>query len=127
MNFSDPIPERPRVLAVLLPARYEVESVLETGQKLRDLRGVVLEVGVQGDDDRPPSLTEAHGERGGLAEVAPELEAPHPGILEAQLLDPLEGAVAAPGVDEEDFGPPTEALERLGQLAMEDAQAVDLV
>ena len=41
--------------------------------------------------------------------------------------DQLKGAVAAPVVDEQDLIRTTEAFERLGQLAVEDAQAFHLV
>ena len=69
----------PRVLTLLLPARYQVEAVLEAGEELRHLGGIVLEVGVQGDDDVSLRLAEAHGQGGGLAEVASELQAADPG------------------------------------------------
>ena len=118
----------PRVLAVLLPARHEVEPVLEAGEELRDLGGIVLEVGVEGDDDRPP------GPRGSRRPARRPCRS-SAGAGGRGRGDPrsvsfsmqLEGAVAAPVVDEEDLVRTTEALERLGQLAVEDAQAFDLV
>ena len=38
--------------------------------------GIVLEVGVQGDDDVPPGVVESGGQGGRLAEVPPEADDP---------------------------------------------------
>src|SRR5919197_965573 len=59
-----------RVAAVGLPARDEVEALLELDQQPRDFGGVVLEVGVDRDDDIAARLAESRRESGRLAEVA---------------------------------------------------------
>src|SRR5262249_39663209 len=116
-----------RILTILLPAGYEVDAILEAAEELGDLRRIVLKIGVQGHDDVALGLAKSDGEGRGLAEVSPELEPSDPRIFDGELLDQLEGAVAAPVVDEEDLIRTTEAFERLGQLAVEDTQAFHLV
>ena len=49
---------RPRIVPPRLPARDEIEALVELGEELRDFGRVVLEVGVHGDDDVATSLEE---------------------------------------------------------------------
>jgi len=56
--------------AARLPARDEIEPLVELGEQARDLRGVVLEVAVDRHHDVAGRLGEAGRERRGLAEVA---------------------------------------------------------
>jgi DNA-binding NarL/FixJ family response regulator len=54
---------RPRILAAALPAGDEVEALVELREQARDLGGVVLEIGVDRDDDLAPRLLEAGREK----------------------------------------------------------------
>src|SRR5262249_26599993 len=65
-------PSRDRVASACLPARHEIESLLELREQARDLGRVVLQVAVDRDHDVPGCLGEAGGERGRLAEVPAE-------------------------------------------------------
>ena len=65
-------PGEKRVLPVLPPAAHHVESRVEPLDQARDVPGIVLQVGVQGHDDRGPRFGEARGQRRGLAEVLAE-------------------------------------------------------
>ena len=66
-----------RVAAVGLPAGDEVESLVELRQQPRDLGRIVLEVGVDRDDDFALGVREPGREGGGLAEVAAQADDPH--------------------------------------------------
>ena len=59
-----------RIAPVRLPARHEVEALVELREQSRDLRGIVLEVAVDRDHGLAARLVEAGDERGRLAEVA---------------------------------------------------------
>ena len=76
-----------------------VELVEEAG----DLGGVVLEVGVEGEDDVASGGLEAGGEGGGLAEVAAEADGADAGVGGGEPADGGPGAVAAAVVDEEEL------------------------
>src|SRR5262249_14299113 len=67
----------PGVVADLLPAADHVEAAVQGGEEAGDLLRVVLQVGVEGEDDVAAGGPEAGRERGGLAEVAPEADALH--------------------------------------------------
>src|SRR5207247_7801935 len=58
-----------RVATLRLPAGDEVEALLELGEQVRDLGRVVLEVPVHGHDHLAVRVSEAGGQRRGLAEV----------------------------------------------------------
>jgi len=45
-------PPEERVVPVLLPTRDEVEPLVELGEQMGNLRGIVLEVGVEGQPER---------------------------------------------------------------------------
>jgi hypothetical protein len=62
------------VVALLLPAGDEVGAGLDAGDEVGDHGGVVLEVGVEGEDDLAAHALEAGGEGRGLAEVAAEVD-----------------------------------------------------
>ena len=53
-----------------LPARNEVEALVELDEQAGNLRGIVLEIGVDRDDDLAAGLTETRRQRRGLPEVA---------------------------------------------------------
>src|SRR5690606_6415169 len=65
------------VVARVLPAAHQVGALLQRREQVRDLRRYVLEVGVQGYDGVATRRGEPGGERGGLAEVASELDHLH--------------------------------------------------
>ena len=70
-------PAAERVPPTRLPARDEVEALVELGEQARDLGGIVLEVAVDRDDHVALRLREAGGERGRLAEVSSQPDDDH--------------------------------------------------
>src|SRR5215212_4643084 len=62
---------RERVAPVRLPAADQVEALLELREQARDLRRVVLEIGVDRHYHVALRVRKAGGERRGLAEVLP--------------------------------------------------------
>ena len=80
---DDPVEElrgdapRERIATLLLPARHEVESLVELREQPRNLGRIVLLVAVDRHDRRPGRLREAGGERCGLAEVPAQPDDAH--------------------------------------------------
>ena len=118
----------PGVVPGPLPAADDVVPFVELGQEPGDLGRVVLEVAVEGEDDRALRRPEARRERRGLAEVAAEPDAPDPRVGRDRVPDHPPRAVAAAVVDEEELGRPEAVrLDRSGQLGVEGGQALGLV
>ena len=91
------------VLPVLPPAGDDVVAGVDLGEQGGDVGRIVLEVGVQGDDDVPPGEVEPRGQGGRLAEVPPEPDDADPRIPGPEALQGLERAVRAAVVDEDDL------------------------
>ena len=68
---------RERVAPLRLPAADEVEALVELRQQPRDLGRIVLEVGVDRDDDVALGVREPRRERRRLAEVPAQADHPH--------------------------------------------------
>jgi hypothetical protein len=79
----------------------QVGAVVELGQQPRHLGRVVLQVGVHRDDPLAACLVDGRGERGGLAEVAPQPQRAHPRVGGGQLGHHRPAAVHAAVVDED--------------------------
>ena len=69
----------------LLPAADHVEALGQGRQEARDLVRVVLQVGVEGEDDLAAGGAEAGRQRGRLAEVAAEADAVDARVAPGQL------------------------------------------
>ena len=95
-----------RVLALLLPARDQVEPALERRDQPRQLGRVVLQVGVHGHDHSPRASPEAGRQRGRLAVVAAEGDAAHARVGGGEPREHRVGAVARAVVDVEDLPRP---------------------
>ncbi len=99
------------VLAVAAPATHHVHrirglshhSTLKPLQQAADVRWVVLEVPVHGDDDRAPSRFNARGHRGRLAEISAEAQHPQLRVGSGCPLQGRPGAVSASVVDANNF------------------------
>ena len=103
---------RQRVAPLRLPARDEVEALVELGEQPRDLGRVVLEVAVDRDDDVAARLREPGRERGGLAEVAPQADDAHVVVARVQPRQRGERAVGRAVVDEDGLPRVAERVER---------------
>ena len=76
-----------------LAAAVVVVGFVALGQQQRDVRGVVLPVGVQHHDDFPAGVVDPGRQRRRLAGVAAQAQSLEPRALAAQLLDHGEGVV----------------------------------
>jgi hypothetical protein len=137
-NSGDPPDQRVRksgrqasregaVLPVAAPAAHEVVSLVQLGQQLGHVRGIVLEVAVHEHDDVAAGLLQPRGHRRGLARVGPQAhqrEAGEPGKL---TLDQRRRPVAAAVVDQDHLGGPLEARNERLQLREESWNALLLV
>src|SRR5690606_24969239 len=74
------------VLALVSPADDDVIAVVQLGEKLADVRGIVLQVAVHRHDVFPSGEIDARGHRRRLPEVATELDDPEPRVLSRELL-----------------------------------------
>lgn len=73
------------------------------GQKLQDVRTVLLEVAVDLDDDVSGRLVETRVERTGLSVISVEMEHPNLGVLPRQAVQLFAAAVAAAIVHKDNF------------------------
>jgi hypothetical protein len=83
----------------------------ELGEKPRDVRRVVLEVGVEGDHDLAAGGAEAGGEGGRLTTVAGQAEDAEPGVGGGELGQDPRTVVGRTVVHEEDLVGPPEGFE----------------
>jgi hypothetical protein len=83
------------------PAADDVVAFFEACNEVGDLVGIVLEVAVHGDEHVALGVVEASGERGGLAEVAAELDDEDARVDGGDLFEQAVGAVARAIVDED--------------------------
>ena len=88
----------------------------EGGEELRDVVGVVLEIGVHGDDDRAAGALEPGVEGRRLPGVPAESEDADPGILGRQLAEHVARAVGGAVVHEQDLEGLAMAVENADQL-----------
>ena len=85
----------------LFPAAYHVIPLIEFGQQRRYFFGVVLQVGVHGDNDVPVRQGESGGQGACLAEIAAQPDNVHDAVSFAQGAQDIPGAVGAAVVDEQ--------------------------
>ena len=116
-------PPQERVVAPRLPAGDEVEAFVELGEELRDLGGVVLEVGVDGHDDVAASLEEAGLQRRRLAEVPAEVDDDDVRQLVVESREDGHAAVARAVVHEDHLEVVVVGLERRSDLAHRGSRA----
>src|SRR5262245_52139151 len=102
-------------------------GVLERGEELREVRGIVLEVGVEGRHELAPSRLEACRERRGLAAVLGEAQHAHAVISLRERAQHGGAVVTAPVVHVHELDATRKARERRVELAVERLQVVPLV
>ena len=96
-------PSHERIVPIALPARDDVESVVELGEQVRDLGRVVLQVCIHRDDHLAGRDLDSGRERGRLAEVPAQT---YDADVEVRRMEAHELAVRAVGravVDEHDL------------------------
>src|SRR5436309_2964513 len=93
----------------------------------RDVARIVLQVGVDRDDDPAARVLDAGGEGGGLAVVARQADDAEPRLARDEPDEALEAPVAAPVVDRDDLRRAAERIEHRAELGDERLQALRLV
>ena len=90
------------VVAHLLPAADDILAGRQGREEAGDFGGVVLQVGVEGEDHVAGRALEAGLQCGGLAEVAAEPHRANVGVSRRELADDGPGGVGTAVVDEQD-------------------------
>ena len=117
----------PGILAILLPARDEIVSLVQGFQHAGNLVRIVLQVTVHRDDGVAARQREPVRKRLGFAEVAAMLNGDDMRIDRAQTRDLSPGAVGRAVVDEEDFPVDTGRAERAAQALVQLGEIAFLV
>src|SRR6056297_618998 len=94
----------------MAPTDDEVEAFVDLLEKNRNVRGVVLQIPVHGDQDGATRMLDAGRHSGGLTIVPAELDETkvHIVLITRQNLGDLEGSIPAAVVDEDDLDPSAE-------------------
>ena len=93
----------PGIAPGLFPPDNDIAAFLEFLEEGGDFLGVVLKIGVHGEDQLARNAFKARGKRDRLAEIAPEPDDFDLGVLRAQGRELFVGAVGASIVDEEEL------------------------
>lgn len=119
-------PAQPGVLAIHADAADHVETV-KMVEKPRDVGRIVLQIGVEGDDDAAGCRAEARGQGRRLARVVPQANDPHRRILDPEPAERFEAAVRAAIVDEDHLMGTTEGAQDALELGGEERKTRLLV
>ena len=109
------------------PARHGVVAFGELVEEIRDLRRIVLQIAVHGDDDLAAGVVEPGRQGGRLAVVPTQVDADDPWVGLTQLLQDAGRGVAAPVIDKNRLPRLFARLERLRNPPVELPQARLLV
>ena len=95
---------RDGVEARIFPAGDQIVALIQLGEKVGNLCGIILQVPVHGKDNLAATTAETGHEGGRLAKVAAEADHPHKaGMLVMQLLDFRKGFVGTAIIHKDDF------------------------
>ena len=116
------------VLAVLAPAGADVEALVELREQLGDVGGIVLQVAIHRDDDLAGGEIEAGHHRGGLAEIAAEMDDFHArdSRRRGASSDGLAAVVAAV-IDENQLPRPADRSHNLGDAPVEGREGLRFI
>jgi hypothetical protein len=119
-------PPQPGVLSTKTDAADDIKSV-EAGEKPRDVRRIVLQVGVEGDHGGAAGVAEAGRERRRLAAVAAQPDHPHAVILLCQRAQDLRAAIRAAVVHVDGFVGLARRSHRRLDLGRQEGQALGFI
>ncbi len=101
------------VLAVLAPAADQVIAFIQLVEQHGDIGRVVLQIGIQQDDDTAARVVDPGGDGGGLPEIAAEDHCPRMlGIRLDQPLQHIHAAIGRAVIDKNDLPVPVQGLQR---------------
>lgn len=116
-----------RIVALVLPARDDVQAALQSSNKVRDLCRVILQVCVHREND----ITGSHGkpgiEGGGLAEIATEPNKTDVLVLGTEGRQTAWRIVSGPVIHKDDLKVVREVLESVADFRMQALNALFLV
>ncbi len=116
---------------VVLPIGSETENgviaLAQLGEQERNIRRIVLQIAVHGDDDVARGPVDARLQRCRLAEVAAQADDLNERIAPRQLLELHKGTIAAAVVHENDFVLKAQRIEDSAQPLMQPGDVVPLV
>src|SRR5919201_2484374 len=118
---------RERIAPPRLPARHEIEPLVELCEEARNLSRVVLEIAVERHDGVAVRLVETGAEGGRLAEVASQADDANVVVAAVQPRQRCERSVRRAVVDEDRFPVGSQRLERGSKLVVEERDAPLLV
>lgn len=98
----DPLPERILPL-VPDPGHHVRPRFVEQADQPRNVRGIVLQIGIEGDDEVSARRIESRGERSGLAAVFVEPNRAEPWKASTELPQHRGSPVIAAVIDDDDF------------------------
>ncbi len=118
----------PGIVAHALPAADHVGAVLFQGtQEARNLGRVILQIGIEGQDDLAARGMKASRQRRRLAEIAAETNTVDPAIFPGQLGDDLPRTIGAAVVDEDNLDGEIRLMSHRSDLLVERQKAVVFV
>ena len=97
------LPRQPMVAPRHAPAAYQVVALLNSLQEFRNLRGIVLQVAVHGDNHFAAREVEPGLERRRLPEIPPQPHHIHPPVVLENIFEHFVGFVAAAVVHKNNF------------------------
>ena len=120
-------PGQPRVLPILSPAADHIVPLVKFVQDLRNVGGIVLEIGIHGNDDPALGMIETCRQGRRLSEVASELQHQDMMVPFGEIGQDSTASVAASVVDEENLVFELESLENPRQILVQDLKIGFLV
>ncbi len=121
---TDEIPPHRGILSVAAPAGAHVEALVELRQQHRNVVRVVLQIGIHRNDDLARREVESCLHRGGLAEVAAEVNDLERRLRRRDLVEQRRRVVRAAVVDEYHFPGVRQLRERGDEAIAQPRQAL---
>ena len=118
---------QPGVLPVLPPAADDVIPLLELLDDSGNVARIVLQIGVERNNDPPPGPFEAGGQSRGLAEVPNEFQQVNPLVRPGQLLQLFDASVETAVIDEQNLAPGAPGAQDFFQRFIQRLQAFPFV
>ena len=120
-------PREPEVVPLSAPPRHHIVRVAESLEQPWNVAGIVLEVGVERDENRMARMGEPRREGGRLAEVLAQPDQAHVRVLSRKPSQHVPRAIAGAVVHVDDLVLAPERLERFDEARVEQLEVVAFV